>query len=122
MVFALGAQYQPISKFFFRAGYNYGKTPVDDNDGFDGTAPKSVHFFVDITCHIVAFWVEWYIVVFNARPSQQIIIPFSTGRLSIIYFLKRNDTPRPFKSSTQFSELYKFLAILPALKKNRTIR
>jgi hypothetical protein len=76
MVFALGAQYQPISKLFFRAGYNYGKTPVDDNDGFDGTAPKSVHFFVDITCHIVAFWVEWYIVVFNACPSQQIIIPF----------------------------------------------
>jgi long-chain fatty acid transport protein len=41
-VFAVGAQYQPISKLFLRAGYNYGKTPVDDNDGFDGTASKSV--------------------------------------------------------------------------------
>lgn len=41
-VFAIGAQYEPISKLFIRAGYNYGKTPVDDNDGFDGTATTSV--------------------------------------------------------------------------------
>ena len=41
-VFAIGAQYQPISKLFVRAGYNYGKTPVDDNGGFDGTANKTV--------------------------------------------------------------------------------
>jgi len=41
-VFAIGAQYEPIAKLFIRAGYNYGKTPVDDNDGFNGQANKSV--------------------------------------------------------------------------------
>ena len=41
-VFAIGAQYEPIAKLFIRAGYNYGKTPVDDNDGFVGTAPRTV--------------------------------------------------------------------------------
>ena len=41
-VFAVGTQYEPISKLFLRAGYNYGKTPVDDNDGFVGTGSKSV--------------------------------------------------------------------------------
>ncbi len=90
----------------------------------DLTALRLNLFIFLLTLHATSwhFGLKWYIVVFNACPSQQIIIPFSTGRLSIIYFLKRNDTPRPFKSSTQFSELYKFLAILPALKKNRTIR
>ncbi len=41
-VFAIGAQYEPIPKLFIRAGYNYGKTPVKDNDGFNGTAPRTV--------------------------------------------------------------------------------
>ena len=41
-VFAIGAQYEPIPKLYLRAGYNYGKTPVEDNDGFDGTAPRTV--------------------------------------------------------------------------------
>jgi len=41
-VFGVGAQFEPISKLFLRAGYNYGKTPVKDNDGFNGTAPTSV--------------------------------------------------------------------------------
>jgi long-chain fatty acid transport protein len=41
-VFAIGAQYQPIPKLFVRAGYNYAKTPVEDNDGFNGMATKKV--------------------------------------------------------------------------------
>lgn len=41
-VFAIGAQYEPIPKLYLRAGYNYGKTPVEDNDGFNGTAPRTV--------------------------------------------------------------------------------
>ena len=41
-VFAIGAQYQPISKLFIRAGYNYAKTPVEDNDNFNGMAGKNV--------------------------------------------------------------------------------
>ena len=41
-VFAIGGQYQPIPKLVLRAGYNYGKTPVDDNDGFNGQTNKSV--------------------------------------------------------------------------------
>ena len=41
-VFAIGGQYQPIPNLILRAGYNYGKTPVDDNDGFNGQANKSV--------------------------------------------------------------------------------
>jgi long-chain fatty acid transport protein len=41
-VFAVGAQFEPISNLFVRAGYNYAQTPVEDNDGFNGLAGKSV--------------------------------------------------------------------------------
>jgi len=41
-VFAIGAQFEPIAKLFLRAGYNYAKTPVDKNSGFDGTRTRSV--------------------------------------------------------------------------------
>ena len=41
-VFAIGAQFEPITKLYLRAGYNYGKNPVDTNDGFNGTQPKEV--------------------------------------------------------------------------------
>ena len=41
-VFAIGGQYQPIPKLFLRAGYNYAKTPVEDNDGFNGRSTKNV--------------------------------------------------------------------------------
>jgi long-chain fatty acid transport protein len=41
-VFAIGAQFEPISKLHLRAGYNYAKTPVKDNDGFNGLQPKTV--------------------------------------------------------------------------------
>ncbi|GLI33038.1 OmpP1/FadL family transporter [Desulforhabdus amnigena] len=36
-VFALGLQYKPISKVALRAGYNYGKSPLDGHHGFNGT-------------------------------------------------------------------------------------
>lgn len=35
-VFAFGLQYEPIPKLFLRAGYNYGKNPVKEHNGFDG--------------------------------------------------------------------------------------
>ena len=40
-VFALGGQWRPIDKWAFRLGYNYGKTPLKDNSGFNpgGTTP-----------------------------------------------------------------------------------
>ena len=41
-VFAIGGQYTPITNLYLRAGYNYAKTPVDDNDGFNGRATRSV--------------------------------------------------------------------------------
>ena len=41
-VFAIGSQYEPIPKLFLRAGYNYAKTPVEDNDGFNGLSTKKV--------------------------------------------------------------------------------
>ena len=41
-VFAIGTQFEPISKLFLRAGYNYAKTPVDKNNNFDGTRTRSV--------------------------------------------------------------------------------
>ena len=38
-VFALGGQWRPIEKWAFRLGYNYGKTPIKNNSGFN---PASV--------------------------------------------------------------------------------
>lgn len=37
-IFAIGAQYQPIPGLFLRAGYNYGRNPVEENSGFNGTS------------------------------------------------------------------------------------
>ena len=34
-VFAIGGQWRPLDKWAFRLGYNYGKTPLKDNSGFD---------------------------------------------------------------------------------------
>jgi len=34
-VFALGVQYRPIGPLALRAGFNYGKNPVKENNGFD---------------------------------------------------------------------------------------
>ena len=41
-MFAVGAQFQPISGLFLRAGYNYAKNPLKDNDGFQGASLTSV--------------------------------------------------------------------------------
>jgi long-chain fatty acid transport protein len=41
-VLALGVQYEPISGLFLRAGYNYGKNPLEKNDGFNGQSLRSV--------------------------------------------------------------------------------
>jgi len=37
-VFSLGAQYKPIPKLALRAGVNYGRNPVNDNDGWEAFA------------------------------------------------------------------------------------
>jgi len=36
-VFGIGAQLQPIQGLFLRAGYNYGKSPVNEHNGWDGS-------------------------------------------------------------------------------------
>ena len=36
-VYAIGVQLKPTDRLTFRAGYNYGKNPVKEHDGFDGT-------------------------------------------------------------------------------------
>ena len=41
-VFAIGAQFKPIPNLTLRAGYNYGKSPLEENDGFVGGAGKTV--------------------------------------------------------------------------------
>jgi len=41
-VFAFGIQYSPIPKLALRAGYNYGKSPVKEHDGFNGATFISV--------------------------------------------------------------------------------
>jgi len=41
-VFALGAQYKPIPKLALRAGYNYGKNPVETHNNFNGMSMVSV--------------------------------------------------------------------------------
>ena len=35
-VLALGAQWEAIDHLFFRVGYNYAESPVDENDNWDG--------------------------------------------------------------------------------------
>ena len=41
-VFAVGAQYKPISKLALRVGYNYGENPVKEHNGWTGTTPLTV--------------------------------------------------------------------------------
>jgi len=35
-VFAIGGQIEPLTDFFLRAGYNYGKNPVNEHSGWNG--------------------------------------------------------------------------------------
>ena len=35
-VFAIGGQWEAIEHLFFRVGYNYAESPVDENDNWDG--------------------------------------------------------------------------------------
>lgn len=41
-VYAIGVQYKPVPKLALRAGFNYGKNPVEDHDGWDGATSVSV--------------------------------------------------------------------------------
>jgi long-chain fatty acid transport protein len=41
-VLGLGLQYEPITGLFLRAGYNYGKNPLEKNNGFNGTGSQTV--------------------------------------------------------------------------------
>jgi long-chain fatty acid transport protein len=41
-VVAVGAQFKPTDKLALRAGYNYGKNPVNDHSGFNGSVFKTV--------------------------------------------------------------------------------
>jgi len=41
-VFAIGTQYKPIPKLALRAGFNYGRNPVRDHDGWEGSNMTSV--------------------------------------------------------------------------------
>jgi len=41
-VYAIGVQYKPVPALALRAGFNYGKNPVEDHDGWDGTTFESV--------------------------------------------------------------------------------
>ncbi len=36
-VFAVGAQWEAIDHLFFRVGYNYAESPLDENDNFNGS-------------------------------------------------------------------------------------
>lgn len=37
-VFAVGAQYEAVDNLFLRIGYNYGKNPVNEHNGFNGNS------------------------------------------------------------------------------------
>ncbi len=39
-VLGIGAQYRPMPNLALRVGYNYGKNPVKENNGWDGTPPS----------------------------------------------------------------------------------
>jgi long-chain fatty acid transport protein len=38
-VFSVGAQYRPIPALALRAGFNYGRNPVEENDGWEAFGP-----------------------------------------------------------------------------------
>ncbi len=40
-VFNIGAQYKPIPKLALRLGYNYGKNPVEEHNGWEGAPPAN---------------------------------------------------------------------------------
>jgi long-chain fatty acid transport protein len=42
-VFNIGAQYKPTPKLALRAGYNYGKNPVKENNHWEGFPPETVN-------------------------------------------------------------------------------
>jgi long-chain fatty acid transport protein len=42
-VFNIGAQYKPTSKLALRAGYNYGKNPVEEHNGWEGVLSPTVN-------------------------------------------------------------------------------
>lgn len=35
-VFSIGAEFEPMDRLFLRVGYNYGKNPVKEHNGFSG--------------------------------------------------------------------------------------
>jgi len=41
-VFAIGTQYKPTPKLALRAGFNFGRNPVKDHDGWEGGDPIAV--------------------------------------------------------------------------------
>ncbi len=41
-VFALGVQYRPVAELALRAGFNYGKNPVNEHDGFNPAGVTNV--------------------------------------------------------------------------------
>ena len=41
-VFAIGGQWRPLDRWAFRLGYNYGKTPLKDNSGFNPAGTTDV--------------------------------------------------------------------------------
>jgi long-chain fatty acid transport protein len=42
LVFAIGAQYRPITPLAIRAGFNYGKSPVNEHNGFNPMGTTNV--------------------------------------------------------------------------------
>jgi long-chain fatty acid transport protein len=40
-VYAVGAQFKPVDKVSLRAGFNYGKSPLKEHDGFNGAFSMS---------------------------------------------------------------------------------
>ncbi len=41
IVYAVGAEYRPMEKLSLRAGFNYGRSPIEGRSGLSGTLPSS---------------------------------------------------------------------------------
>lgn len=74
-VFAFGVQYQPITRLFLRAGYNYAQNPVNEHNGWNGsfgpTGPNSV---VDVqgTIFPTYYYETFRVIGFPAVVEQHV--------------------------------------------------
>ena len=81
-VFGIGAQYKVTPKLALRAGYNYGNSPVNEHNNFNGLAPRQIQGKTLPTYYYETFRVIGFPAVVEHHASFGIGYEFS-NRFSI---------------------------------------